>query len=1179
MLNGSTVIAVAIGYVFFLFAVAWWGDRAGPRVLVGKRRALVYALSLAVYCTSWTYYGSVGVASAHGLDFLPIYIGPILVIAFARPLTARIAALSRAQNLTTVADFVSARYGKSQAAAAIAALVALMASAPYIALQLKAIAETIMMVVASFERGHLSAGKPSTAFYLAMTLLLAAFAMAFGTRRIDSSEHQDGLILAISLESVVKLAAFLAVGAFVVWGLFGGSSDLSHIVASDPRVGAAIRSPPDPANWAITTLLSALAIVLLPRQFHVGVVENRDPGDMAAAAWLFPLYLVLINLFVAPLAIAGLATFADGAIDRDFTVLALPLAAGARGLALTTMIGGLSAATAMVVVESIALAITVSNNLVMPVLLRGGAGRNEAAAGEIGARVLLARRLAILGVLFLGFLYARLASGAALAEIGLLSFAAVAQIAPAFFGGLVWRRGTARGAVAGMAIGSLVWLYLLFLPSLDAGGALSGFLDVGPLGVAWLRPAALVSFSSYPLVGGVVLSLGANLAAYVLISLTRQATPLERMQATAFVSAAPSGKPPAFRLWRASTTVGELEATVARYLGAERARRAFETFLAERGLNVEPSDSADAYLVRYAEHLLSAAIGASTSRMVLSLVLGRPAMSGKSALKLIDDAAAAIQSSRDQLQQALDHARQGVTVFDSNLALTSWNRQFADFFDLPPSMLRLGVGLEEIVRFNAARGAYGPGSPEDLVAERLESLLNDETPQRLRLRPSQRVIEVRSARLPDGGVVTTYADVTETVRAEETLAAANERLEQGVQARTAELERLNEALARAKTEADEANLSKTRFLAAAGHDILQPLNAARLYASSLAECVADASAEERVALARNVDASLEAVEEILGALLDISRLDAGAIKPEIVDFPVSDIFRQLEIEFAPSALAKGLALRFVATSVVIRSDRRLMRRMLQNLVSNAVKYTLKGRVLVGCRRIDGAARIEVWDTGIGIPVGQQRQIFEEFQRLEQGARAARGLGLGLSIVERLGRALGHAVTLRSKPGVGSLFAVTAPLGAARLAALVSARSPALELTFVGEPLSGMRVLAIDNEPLVLDGMRTLLGKWGCRVAIARGLDEALEALAALDGAPDAIVADYHLDQGDGLAAIAALRRRIGQPVAAILATADRSHEVSEAAALADVALLNKPLKPAPLRAQLTRCLALRAAAE
>jgi Na+/proline symporter/signal transduction histidine kinase len=1172
-MNGTTVFFTAIAYVSLLFLIAWWGDRGGRRFASGGPRAAVYALSLAVYCTSWTYYGSVGLASEHGLDFLPIYIGPILVIGLGAPLVGRIAKLARAQNLTTVADFVSARYGKSQATAAVAAFIALVGSAPYVALQLKAVATTLLTVVASLENGRLTQGAPSTSVSLAIALALAAFAIAFGTRRINPKEHQNGLILAIAVESIVKLVAFLAVGAFVVWGLNGGIGDLTQAAQSDPRISAVIQTRPDPGVWGVTTLLSAFAIILLPRQFHVAIVESHDQRGVRTASWLFPLYLVLINLFVIPLAIAGLKMFPDGGINRDLTVLALPLAAGAHGLALLTMIGGISAATGMVVLDSLALAITISNDLVMPLLLRRRVAEARAANGDIGALVLWVRRVAIVSVLALGFAYERVAGQAGLASIGLLSFAAVAQIGPAFLGGLFWRRGTARGAIAGMTAGSLAWVYLLLLPSIEPQAALADYLGHGPLAIAWLSPASLVAFAPSALVGGVVLSLAANIAAFVVFSLTRQLNALERTQASAFAGA--GGKPQTFRLWRSSTTAGELEDAVARYLGAGRARRAFSAFMRERGLDYDPSQEAGAHLIRHAEFLLSPAIGASTSRQVLSLLLRPRAVSGESALKLIDEASAAIQSSRDQLQHALDHARQGITVFDSNLALTAWNREFADLFDLPPAMLHHGVGLDEIVRFNAARGAYGPGDSEDFVAERVAALLYDDQPSRLRLFSTHRVIEVRSARLPDGGIVTTYTDVTQTVQTEEALEAANELLEMRVDERTAELRRLNGELARAKTVAEEANLSKTRFLAAASHDILQPLNAARLYASSLSEGASQIGREERADLARNVDVSLEAVEEILGALLDISRLDAGAMKAEISDVPVADLMRMLEVEFAPLAKSKGLDLRFVPTKLAIRTDRRLMRRLLQNLVSNAIKYTLKGRVLVGCRRTPGALRIEVWDTGIGIPADRQRAVFEEFQRLDQGARVARGLGLGLSIVERLGRVLGQPIGLSSRPGRGSVFFVTAPIGTPTLQ---SSDDSGVPLSPGSEPLNGLRVLAIDNEPRVLEGMRSLMSRWGCAVVTAHGLAEAREALEAF-GAPDVVIADYHLDQGDGVEAIRALRADLGRDVPAILATADRSLEVREDAARADIIILNKPLKPAPLRAQLTRYGAMREAAE
>ncbi|MGD0722560.1 MAG: NahK/ErcS family hybrid sensor histidine kinase/response regulator [Roseiarcus sp.] len=1176
MFDGMSVIVTAIGYVCVLFLIAWWGDRGGRR-FIARGRPLIYSLSLAVYCTTWTYYGSVGIASAHGLDFLPIYIGPVLVIGLGQRLVARIAALARAQNITTVADFVAARYGKAQRVAAMVALIAVIGAAPYIALQLKAIAQTMMMLVGSFDRGRLTPETPSSLFFLGVALLLAAFAMAFGTRRIDPTEHQDGLILAIAAESLVKLVAFLAVGAFVVWGMFGGLGDLARIATAEPRIAAVMGTRPDAATWIVTTLLSALAILLLPRQFHVTIVENREARDIRTAAWLFPLYLVAINLFVAPLAIAGLATFADGAINRDLTVLALPLSAGARGLALLTMIGGFSAAIAMVVVESVALSINVSNDLVMPLLLRRRGGRADAATGDVRALVLFVRRGAILVVLVLGWAYIRVASQAALASLGLLSFAAVAQIAPAFLGGLFWRRANARGAMAGLVAGLLVWIYTLLLPSLELGAGFADFLAHGPLAIAWLRPAALFAWSANPLVNGATLGLGLNVAAFVAFSLSRRADPIERMQADVFVGGAPTVKAQAFRLWRVAATAGELEAAVARYLGADRARSAFASFLGARGAPFDVAREADVHLIRHAEHLLASAIGGSSARLVMSLLFRRRAMSRKSALKLIDDASSAIQSNRDLLQHALDHARQGITVFDRNLALTCWNREFCDLFELPASLMRLGVGLDEIVRFNAERGVYGPGAADDFVAERVESQLNDQQPLRLRLHPSMRVIEIRSARLPDGGIVTTYTDVTQTVEAEETLAAANERLERRVRERTEELERLNDELARAKTEAEEANASKTRFLAAASHDILQPLNAARLYSSALNEAAGAGAADEHAALARNVDASLEAVEEILSALLDISRLDAGATRPEISDAPIGEILGQLEIEFAPMARAKGLALIFVRSSLGVRTDRRLLRRLLRNLVANAIKYTPSGRVLVGCRRRGDALRIEVWDTGIGIPRAEQKAVFEEFQRLDQGARAAPGLGLGLSIVQRLARVLDHEIALRSKSGAGSVFAVTAPLGARGGAPMTAAVAD--ERLRAGEPLNGLVVLAIDNEPRVVEGMRALLGKWGCRVVAAAGAANAADAMRALGAAPDVIIADYHLDDGDGVAAIGAMRAAFGAEIPAILATADRSAEVREAAQRAEASILHKPLRPAQLRALLMRCRTMRAAAE
>ncbi|HEX2554564.1 MAG TPA: NahK/ErcS family hybrid sensor histidine kinase/response regulator [Microvirga sp.] len=1171
MVAGWAVVLCALVYLCLLFTVAHWGDRAGRRLMQGPGRATIYALALAVYCTSWTFFGSVGLASRSGLDFLAIYIGPILVIGLGHTLVARVVRIAKTQNITSVADFIAARYGKSERVAALVSFIAVVGTVPYIALQLKAVSASLGVFLAAPSSAGLVRAVPVFGdLALVVALVLAGFAVAFGTRHTDATEHQDGLMIAISLESVVKLVAFLAVGSYVTFWMFGGLDGITLRLAERglPTELASLTS--DPGSYLTLIMLAACAGLLLPRQFHMTVVENRSIEDVRRAAWLFPLYLVLINLFVAPIALAGLASFRDGTVDRDMTVLALPLLDGANVTALVAFLGGLSAATAMVIVDSVAVAIMISNHLVMPIVLRRREKAGAAQAQDQSGTVLGIRRIAIVAVILLAYAYYRAAGDAALASIGLLSFAAIAQVAPAFVGALFWRRGTALGASAGLAIGFLTWAYTLLLPSLIREGVVwSDLIVAGPFGITALKPTILFGIGMPPLTHGVVWSLGLNVLAYVGFSLLKPPSAIERLQANAYVDEPDPSVAPTFRLFRPSVTVDELRVAVARYLGEERTFQSFQSFARSRGQLLVGRDEADIHLLRYAEHLLASAIGASSSRLALSLLLRRRNVSTGEALKLLDDASAAIQYSRDLLQHALDHVRQGITVFDRDLHLLAWNRAFLDLYSLPDDLVRVGVGLEEIVRFNAERGAYGPGEADGLIAARLHSFVHDLEPVRLKLHPSGVVIEIRSNNLPDGGFVTTYTDVTEAVAAEEARERANEILEQRVRERTEELTRLNEALSRAKAEAEEANISKTRFLAAASHDILQPLNAARLYATSLVERDREAG---HAALAENVDASLDAVEEILTALLDISRLDSGAMKPQWSSFRIEEIFRQLQREFGPVAAEKSLKLTFVGSSLTVRSDRRLLRRLLQNLVSNAVKYTPAGRVLVGARRRQGQLVIEVWDTGLGIPLSKQTVVFREFQRLDQGAKVARGLGLGLSIVERIGRVLDHPVTLMSKPGRGSVFRVAVPI-AALPATVAPPDAPRAPLA----PLAGLKVLALDNEPAIQEGMRTLLTGWGCEVATASDLAGALAAFEA--GIPEAILADYHLDDGNGLDAIAALREAAGRPLPALLLTADRTLAVRDAATAMDVHVLGKPVKPAALRALLVQWRASRAAAE
>jgi Na+/proline symporter/signal transduction histidine kinase len=1173
MLQGWIVVAIALAYIGLLFLVASYGDRMRGLARGASSRLLIYPLSLAVYCTSWTFFGSVGIASRTGFDFLTIYIGPLLMVGLGYPLIIRIARLAKGQNITSIADFVAARYGKSPAVAATVALIAIVGMIPYIALQLKAVSASVSTILAQAQPGSTPL-LGDVAMFVAMAM--ATFAVLFGTRHTDATEHQDGLMLAIATESIVKLLTFTAVGVFVTFVMFHGPFDLFARAMQQPHVATMLTSAPQLAPFAAMTALSFFAIILLPRQFHVSIVENHGEAEIRRAAWMFPVYLVLINLFVLPIAMAGLLTFPAGHVDSDMFVVALPLAAHSELVTLIAFIGGLSAATAMVIVETVALAIMVSNDLVVPLVLKRRAALN-AGPSDAGAQLLTTRRIAIFVILLLAYIYYRSAGEAQLAAIGLLSFAAVAQFAPAMVGALVWRRGTALGAIAGMSSGILVWAYTLLLPSIsDAGIVSQHILIYGPWGLTALRPQALFGLNLPPLVHGVVLSLGFNIAFYICCSLIRRPTAIEHVQADLFVPSSLAPMAPSFRLRRASVTVEELITTVARYLGAERTRESFASFALTRRIDLEPQAEADFQLLQYAEYLLASAIGAASSRLVLSLLLRKRTVSTKAALKLLDDANAAIHYNREILQTALDHVRQGIAVFDKDLTLVCWNRQFGEIFDLPHGLTRVGIALAEILRHIAQHAERNGKTTDEFIAERIANYTSEDEPFLERFADRGLVIEVRTNRMPHGGLVTTFTDITPSVKSAEALERSNATLERRVRERTGELTRLNTELERAKAEADEANVSKTRFVAAASHDILQPLNAARLYVTSLSE---RQRASEDSELVQNIDASLEAVEEIFTALLDISRLDTGAMKPEIANFRIDDLLHRLEVEFAPLARAKGLKLVFMPCGLTVRSDRRLLRRLLQNLISNAIKYTPEGHVLVGCRRRGDKLRIEVYDTGIGIPQTKRRAVFKEFHRLDQGARVARGVGLGLSIVERIARVLDCEVTLRSNVGQGtghgSRFSIEVPraTGSAAVPKLRAAPRPD-----IGQ-LDGTIVLCIDNERAILDGMETLLGGWNCRTLTAADLTEALAAINASGLEPDGLLVDYHLDGGNGIGAIAELRRRLGRHVPAILITADRSRHVREEARTDGVHVLNKPVKPASLRALIAQWRVQRVAAE
>ena len=1157
MLPGWTIFAAAFAYLLLLFAVATYGDRKTRQPDAATRgRPLVYALSLAIYCTSWTYFGGVGLASTMGLEFFGIYIGPILMFTLGLPLIRRIVALAKSERLTSIADFVGARYGKNPVVAAIVALIALIGAVPYIALQLKAVSSSVKVVVDFYEYGFAN----SHSFIdlpLIVSLFLACFAAIFGTRHTDATEHQDGLILAISMESVVKLFAFAAVGIYVVYFMFDGLGDLWLRAAENQRVMGALAHETPVTRWLLLIVLSAFAIIMLPRQFHVTVVENRTAGELRTAGILFPLYLLAINLFVLPVAIGGVIAF-QGLGDADLYVLALPLAQGQPTLTLISFIGGFSAATAMVIVECVALSIMVSNDIVIPVVLR----RNLIGRGEpqedLTKTLLRIRRFAIFFVLLLGYAYYRFStSGAGLASIGLLAFAAIAQVAPALLGGLLWRQANARGAIAGMVSGLVVWAYLLFLPSLG----LSDNSGVAATILGFLFPGASVFSAEQgdPLVAASVLSLMVNVGAFVIGSLSRNTTNSERLQANIFIRT----RPPLERAFRGSktkVTVRDLKSTVATYLGEERTERSFHTYERQAGRWLADTAPADIALVHFSEQVLGSAIGSSSARLVLSLTIQRIDETAADTNWLLDQASEALQYNQGMLQTALGQMNQGIAVFDSSGNLTVWNRRFRELLDLPEQVGQVGFALQDMVDLLVGEGHIAAGERRSILA----GIMTPDQPFQLVLSGGRRIVEVLSNVMPERGFVATFTDITERVEADRALKLANETLELRVAERTAELTRVNTALGEARAAAEEANLGKTRFFAAAGHDILQPLNAARLYSSSLVERLGDS---ENRTLIHNIDSSLESVEAILGAVLDMSRLDTGAMKPRLQAVHLGDLLRRIETDFAPMARAKNLTLRVVPSSLAVKSDPNLLRRLVQNLVSNAVKYTNEGKVLVGVRRKGGSVSIQVLDSGIGIPASKFRTVFKEFARLDEGARTAPGLGLGLSIVDRISCVLGHPVDLQSMPGKGTTFKVRVPIDAE--ASRRKAKAVA-EKALAGEPLQGLRVLCIDNEPAILDGMRLLLSGWGCEVVTADSLAAVEDLLARPLVAPHAILADYHLDDGTGIEAIARVREGCGADIPGLLITADRSAEVRALAEGNDILVQNKPVRPASMRAWLTR---------
>ncbi|MCL1099450.1 hybrid sensor histidine kinase/response regulator [Shewanella gelidii] len=1127
------VAFIAILYVFILFGMAWGAERWFGKI-TQRLKVTIYGLSLAVYCSSWSFLGTVGQSASDLWSFLPIFIGPILIFTLGFGMLRKMVVISKAHNITSVADFIAARYGKSQVLAAIVTLIALFGIMPYIALQLKAMVSSLNL----FQPPNQPLDGITVP--LIMTCLLAMFAILFGTRKLDATEHNPGMMLAIAFESLVKLAAFLLVGITVSFGYFDGFSDIWQ--------QAAERSLIEKPILRIESLLPDLvvgiaAFLCMPRQFHVMVVECADASILSRSRWMFPVYIFLFGLFVAPLALAGKLLLGN-TVPADTYVINLPLALEMPSVAIISLLGTLSAATGMVIVAVVTISIMVSNEWLVPVMLQTGQIR-EKNFSQFSSILLNARRIAIALILGFGYIsYLMLADSDSLSHLGMLSFGAFAQLAPALVGGLYWKHGNRSGVFCGLAVGFGLWCYILVKGATENLAAL-------PSELSFLQ-------SITPNVSDTLTALMANLVCYILGSLWFRAGVAERIQASEFVTPGELRRDAS----KKSNPISQQDLLIlaSRFVSPTRAYESFSRFSPEAVKSDSWNKAAPPELIAHTEHMLAGVLGASSAQLVMDSVLEGRDLALDEVFNLVDEASSKVILSQDMLRAAIEHAYEGMSVVDSDLNLVAWNFKYADLYEYPEGFLQAGMPIADVVRFNALRGYCGDGDIEEQVAKRVQHMRNGTEHTSERQRSDGKVIKIQGNPMPDGGFVMTFTDITQYRLQEKALKESNENLEARVQERTYELALLNSQLLEAKAQEEMANASKSRFLAAVGHDLMQPLNAARLFTASLSQ-YPNLDQEGRTTLS-HVNSSLKTAGELLTDLLDISKLDSGMVDVNRKDFALSELFDGLAVEFAAMAKDQQISFSMCPTSVTVNSDPSLLRRAIQNFLTNAYRYAKGGKVLLGCRHRQGAVEIQVLDTGCGIDEKQTYEIFKEFKRLDNPAsKNVSGLGLGLAIADRISRVLDHDIQVQSILGRGSLFSIRVPLGQ------TTTEPKANKVPKMLQPLAGVKVLCIDNEEAILAGLESLLKRWQCEVICAKDLADARIKLGLKGVAPDIVLADFHLDHGqNGVDAMDAIRGMYGEDLPGILITANTRKDLIEDIQGRGYHYMAKMVKPAALRA-------------
>lgn len=1128
-------VGLAIVYLLFLFWIAQWGDKNTPLARRITSSPYVYSLALAIYCTAWTFFGAVGQSSRDQWMYLPVLLGPMLVYLFGSSLIRKLILVSKKQHINTVADFIASRYGKRQTVALVVTIIALLATIPYIALQLKAIG-AMFLVMSGQSNGQL--------VVLIATIFIAVFAIYFGTKQTDVTEHRRGLMLAVSFESLIKLIALLVIGyiAFTLWYNNPHQPFLQEYYTPE-----ALSQFTSLAFWA-QTLMAAAAVICLPRQFHVAIIDNLNIDHVKTARWLFPLYLLLMSSTIPVIAMAGSNIFGGVGTEPDQYVLAFAVLSDSLLIQVLVFVGGLSAATAMMIVATLTLSTMLANDVVLPKLL--SINSQTASITNYSNKIRIIRRLIIGVVLLLGFIYQQqMTETSSLASIGLIAFSLVIQLLPSIIGGLYWKKGHAHGVYAGLLMGFVSWVFWLILPLTDM--TISGYTQTEILSQ------------------GAIVSLFANTIAYYTFSRIAPARLIDKIQSEAFVHPLDTSRTN-HKSSQVNITNGDLVTLLTTFMGQSRCEQLLSEYSRRNNVNVDLSDKPNIQILSFCERALGGVIGSSSARALVNSVAEGKKLDFSEVINFFDGTTQAMQFNMTALLTSLESMEQGISVIDKNLNLVAWNKRYTQLYEYPDEYLAVGTPIEKLMRYNALKGELGPGDVDQMVTRRLEHLRNG-TPHRFtRQRADGHVIEMVGNPLPGGGFVTSFNDITSHVEIQQALEEANIDLTTRIKKRTEEVHSINadlrleiekraeveQELIRARKFAEEANASKTRFLALASHDIIQPLNAAKLYLSALQDSTLSQNARE---ILSKLNHSVNSSEHLISTLLDISRLDQGEMAPTISDIHFKDIIEPLLSDMTVKAQNKGLEFNHVVRDLWIKADKTFTYRIIQNLISNAIKYTDVGKVLVTARMHKGHVEVRIYDTGIGIPKDKINAIFSDFYRVQESNES--GVGLGLGVVRRLTQQINGSIKVNSVKDKGSCFILTLPLGKQQVAQKTAVRTS-------NSALAGLKALCVDDKKENLDALSLLLNKWGIVVELANTYEGGLAKIADFDA--DILLIDYQLDKNqNGVNLIQELQVAAHKETPAAILTALHDEQLKEQCKSLNIQHLNKPLKPAKLRALIT----------